>query len=96
MPVFKARNNKVIDITSAFKAKNYQNKPTDVSRLFIERNYSSECKEIKWPVAPIMYEHGLFLKRVIITMWCLGWFNFLILSRTSIAALRKKDKNIPV
>ena len=53
-------------------------KKVNAAKLFDELNGLS-CANIKWPVAPIMYEHGRFLRRVVIAMWCLGWLNFLLL-----------------
>ena len=48
------------------------------------------CEERDDP-EPIMYEHGLFLKRVIITMWLLGWANFVMLGSTSYAVFFKRS-----
>ena len=55
----------------------------NANKLFDELNGLS-CANIKWPVAPIMYEHGLFLRRVVIAMWCLGWLFFLLLGSGAI------------
>ena len=74
-----------IDIAPVFEAKNNKQNTQVVSaaKLFDELNGLS-CANIKWPVAPIMYEHGKFLRRVVIAMWCLGWLNFLLLGSGAI------------
>ena len=64
--------------------------PEEVIFPFCEFNVCEPpiCEEKDDPV-PIMYEHGVFLKRVIITMWLLGWANFCMLGSTSYAIFFK-------
>ena len=84
-----------IDIVPVFKAINKGNNVMlNSESLFIEFNSLQKCNNIKWPVAPVMYDHGVFLRRVVIAMWCLGWLNFCLLGSASRAGMPKSKEKI--
>ena len=86
-----------IDIVPVFASRNEgKNVMLNAESLFIELNDFSKCSNIKWPVAPIMYDHGLFLRRVLIAMWCLGWLNFCLMGAASTAGMRSNNEKVRI
>ena len=63
-----------IDVTKAYKEMNYP-KSVDVAQLFNEMNGLDAGEGADAMKTEFVVEDGLFLKRVVITMWILMLFN---------------------
>ena len=73
-----------IDVSKAFDEMNYPDgkpKVLDVARLYAEKNgLPVEESGVKGPKTEVVVEDGVFLFRVVITMWCFIFFNCCCLS----------------